>query len=643
MSQTARHPLPLGSWLMLALTLLALALRAYRLDFQSLWSDEGISLLRAQQPISQLLREMPVEHAPGYFVLLHGWVAFAGESDYALRFPSLWAGVLALPLLYRLGADLGSRRAGAAAAFLFSVNPFQVWYAQEARMYSWVLASALVATWAMWRLCASQRARLRWGALYALSVAAVVYLHHYGALTPLAHAVCLFIWSIAARLAPPARRAARDWLAAVGAAFILYLPWLPRALGILKFPGWRAPADPWQIPGRYLAAYTLGDAMPAPWRPWLMALYLALAAVGVIAWRQIDRRRRATSFAPSASALLLAATLVPWAAAFALALRDPDFHERYTIAISGPLLLLIAGGVALVECPVASPNRKLRRVLNGILPAVILAGLLATSGAALHRLYTDSSLHKPDYRAAASRIAAAEQPGDIILVDGPDPQKVFLHYYHGPAPVHDLRALQGASKEEVDATLSELTRDARRAWGIRYFHPPAAIQSWLARHGWPAAASEHNGIHVTLYGLEAGWARREAKTPNLNFGPSLTLTEVEIDDLSALRAGDLLRVTTHWYVRAPLPDLKFSLRLQDASGRVWAAEDYVPRDWFSPTSRWKPDDETFDPHGLLLPPDLPPGRYRVTLRLYDATTLIPLTTAVGDDVTLAEATIGPRR
>ena len=643
MSHAVRRSLSSLSWLILALALLALALRAYHLDFQSLWSDEGISLLRAQQPISRLLREMPVEHAPGYFVLLRGWIALAGESDYALRFPSLWAGVLALPLLYRLGADLGSRRAGAVAVLLFSVNPFQVWYAQEARMYSWVLAGALVATWAMWRLCASQRARSRWGAAYALSVAAVVYMHHYGALTPLAHAAYLFIWLFAARLAPSARRAARGWLTAVGAAFLLYLPWLPRALGILEFPGWRAPVDPWQIPSRYLAAYTLGDAMPTPWRPWLTALYLALAVGGVLAWRQIDRRRHAATSLPSASTLPLTATLVPWAAAFVLALRTPDFHERYTIAVSGPLLLLVAGGAALVERPVVSPSRKLGHALNGLLSAAILAGLLTASGAALHRLYTDSSLHKPDYRAAALRIAAAEQPGDIILVDGPDPQKVFLHYYRGQAPVYDLRELQDASKEEIDAALSELTRGARRAWGIRYFHPPAAIQAWLAKHGWPAAASEHNGIYVTLYGLEAGWARRTAPTPHLAFGPSLTLTEVEIDDLSALQAGDLLRVTTHWYVRAALPDLKFSLRLQDASGRVWAAEDYVPRDWFSPTSKWEIDNEMFDPHGLLLPPDLPPGPYQVTLRLYDAATLIPLATAAGDDVTLAEATIGWQR
>ena len=65
---------------MLAILLLAFALRAYRLDFQSLWSDEGISLLRASQSLPEMMRNMPVEHTPGYFVLLHGWLALAGTQ-----------------------------------------------------------------------------------------------------------------------------------------------------------------------------------------------------------------------------------------------------------------------------------------------------------------------------------------------------------------------------------------------------------------------------------------------------------------------------------------------------------------------------------------------------------------------------------
>ena len=90
---------PLGTAIMAVILLLAFALRAYRLDFQSLWSDEGISLQRSAQGLLDLLRTMPTEHMPGYFVLLHAWLAAAGTQDYALRFLSLWPSVLAVALI----------------------------------------------------------------------------------------------------------------------------------------------------------------------------------------------------------------------------------------------------------------------------------------------------------------------------------------------------------------------------------------------------------------------------------------------------------------------------------------------------------------------------------------------------------------
>ena len=74
--------------------LVAFALRAHHLTFESLWSDEGISLQRAAEPLRAMLAAMPVEHAPGYFVALRGWMALAGDSDFALRFFSLLGSVL---------------------------------------------------------------------------------------------------------------------------------------------------------------------------------------------------------------------------------------------------------------------------------------------------------------------------------------------------------------------------------------------------------------------------------------------------------------------------------------------------------------------------------------------------------------------
>ena len=83
----------------LAIILLAFLLRAVHLDFQSLWSDEGISLFRAVQPLPELWRNMPVEHVPGYFVLLHVWMAATGQADFALRYLSLLPSVLAVALM----------------------------------------------------------------------------------------------------------------------------------------------------------------------------------------------------------------------------------------------------------------------------------------------------------------------------------------------------------------------------------------------------------------------------------------------------------------------------------------------------------------------------------------------------------------
>jgi hypothetical protein len=87
-----------------------------------------------------------------------------------------------------------------------------------------------------------------------------------------------------------------------------------------------------------------------------------------------------------------------------------------------------------------------------------------------------------------------------------------------------------------------------------------------------------------------------------------------------------------------LPEYKFSLRLLDAAGQVVLADDYVPQNWFAPTSQWVVG-EVVDQRALLLPVDLPPGDYLVTLRLYDAGNGVPVETPAGQDVQLGHITV----
>jgi len=598
------------------------ALRLYRLDFQSLWSDEGISLQRSLQPLGGLLKNMPIEHLPGYFVILHGWLMLVGDQDFTLRFFSVWPSLLALALTYRLATDLGSRPAGWIAALLLATNGFQIWYAQEARTYSWLLTGALLASWLFWRmLTRKERPWLLFG-LYTLAMTGTVYLHFYGFLVPIAHLLFAGGWW----LTGGDRRALGRWALAGVVTFLLFLPWLPRALSIFSFSGWRDAVDPGEIPWRILSVYTVGDTMPVPWRDQLPWLYLALALLGLIGWWRVR---------PAAALFLFTMLTAPLAVVFALILRNPDFHERYTITIIAPLLLLAAGGLAwmgLLNKPQSARPRFVQRLAH-LFVLVVLTGLTLANRQALTQLYTNSEFHKPDYRSAAATIQQLQQPGDVIVTDGIDPSIVFLHYYHGGLPVHDLRPLADADHETVAETLTAIAAAPQRIWEVLFFHEPATVQHWLAQHGWSAPPTAHNGIRVSLYGMID--AQPQTQPLNIAFGPALTLTQATVSG-APLAPNQLVYVTTEWQVTQSLPDYKFSLRLRDGGGQQILAQDYVPQNWFAPTSVWVVGLPGIDQRAILLPPALPNGRYQVTLRLYDPANGVAVETIAGQDVVLGE-------
>ncbi|MFN2201187.1 MAG: hypothetical protein ACK2UO_08270 [Caldilineaceae bacterium] len=614
-------------WTLIIIVLIAFLLRAFHLDYQSLWSDEGISILRSSRSLVELWRSMPVEHVPGYFALLHLWMSVTGDADFALRYLSLLPSVFAVALMMRMGRDLGNARIGVIAGALFATSAFQVWYAQEVRMYSWLLGAGLFSTWCLWLLLTRSETWVTWLG-YVAGTTASVYLHYFGFLVPMVQAVVVVIWLIVVRDG----RSFLRWAAAGFVVLLLYLPWASRALGLLGFQGWRAPVDPNRIPWLLLRAYTAGETMPEAWSGWVAMVYLVLVALGVAVW--FREGRDAGLFLSSTAG---AAVLLTWL----LVIRQPDFHVRYTIFVSAPLTLLAAAGVAglgpgvwrSIPSDVGQPGGSTSRRLLDILPWLALAGLTALNAVALNRLYFDANVQKPDYRAAAARIEANLQEGDVVLVDGPNPKLVFEHYFKADVPILDLRMLEGKSDAEVDEALEKLLKNADRVWELLYFKPPGPVQVWLATRGWTSTPTFHNNIRVQLVGLDR--TAQEQRSIEVKFGDALELLSSEFDP-GPHSAGDLVRLSTNWYVHEQAPEYKFSLRLVDKSGNEAAAVDYVPQNWFAPTNVWFVGQPATDQHGLLLPDDLAPGIYHVTLRLYDPNTGVPVETALGVDVPIAE-------
>jgi uncharacterized membrane protein len=253
---------------LLAMMLAAFALRVYHIDAMSFWSDEGISVIRARNDLGALLAALPLEHMPLYFVGLHVWMQVTGEGDFAVRFFSLLFSVMAVPLVYDLGAVVesslmsrghsrqnGLSGLGILSAALAVINPLQIWYAQEARMYSLVVALCAGAAWSLMRAygthlaartgaTAQVTAEKRYWFGFALLGAAALYTHFFAALTLLA----LGLWAIIAALKVPSLW--RPFIVATGLIGVLFLPWLPRAVAALSFPGWQPAVDRATLPGR---------------------------------------------------------------------------------------------------------------------------------------------------------------------------------------------------------------------------------------------------------------------------------------------------------------------------------------------------------------------------------------------------------
>src|SRR3989339_991742 len=140
-------------FILLSIISLGLGLRLFILASRgSLWFDEAFSAHFAALDVGQMLHYLRFENNPPlYFILLHFWIKLFGNSELALRLPSIIFGVASIPMIYILGKRLHSSTAGLFASFLLAISSFQVFYSVETRMYSLYLFLTLLATWLFWR------------------------------------------------------------------------------------------------------------------------------------------------------------------------------------------------------------------------------------------------------------------------------------------------------------------------------------------------------------------------------------------------------------------------------------------------------------------------------------------------------------
>lgn len=325
----------------LAPALLTLVVTGTGLTGAQLWRDELATWSAATRSVGDLFRLAgTIDAATGpYYLLMHGWVALAGDSVAALRLPSVLAMTGAAALTAVLGRRLVGARTGLLAGLLFALLPGTSRYAQEARPYALATLFAVLAT----LLLVEALRRPGWArwAGYAVALAALG-LTHLVALTLLAaHAVAVLAGTGADPDGGPGRRR-WWWLAAVAPALVLVAPLVLVARGQrgrqLEWVDLVRPVDLVTLPGGVAQSTAVGG------------LLVGLAALGAA---RLGRRALLPGCAVVLPVLLL----------FAAGLVVPLWVPRYLVFVV-PFACLLAGA-ALAAVP-----------LPGALAVLVLAGLL---------------------------------------------------------------------------------------------------------------------------------------------------------------------------------------------------------------------------------------------------------------------------
>jgi mannosyltransferase len=452
------------------------ALGLWRISRPGMWADELATWGAARMALGDMLRMLREVDAVDalYYLLMNGWIRLFGDSEFAMRFPSLLAITATAGLLAVLGRRLISYRVGMIAGLAFTVVPAASRYAQEARVYPFVILLAVIATLLVDRLshrpatalerpgvgrrvwpmagpkttppAGSQditqspqpHPRLILFVGYAVTVAVMGLLHLLAVLIVAAHGVAM-LWHVRR---PECRPILWRWAIAAGCGVLPVLPlawlsthqqgqvsWIPES-GVRSLIG---------LPEKLTSSAAVGGF---------------LVALAVLA---ISKRW--------SSLLVLSWIVVPPAVLFLASYFTELFWYRYLL-FTLPALVLAAG--------ITLARGRLIHIVAGLVA-------LAAFGVTMNLFYRWPDGHEHDTRGVAKIISANFRPGDAIAYALHEPvvpweaRDVVARYVSADKRPRDAFARvpqrgkgNFLAEECPDSELAQCLGDAPRVWVIRF-------------------------------------------------------------------------------------------------------------------------------------------------------------------------------
>ncbi|MEM7125286.1 MAG: hypothetical protein AAF702_03095 [Chloroflexota bacterium] len=688
--------------------LLAFWLRMVQLDGSSLWSDEGNTWALVQRSNQQIALDAAADiHPPGYYWVLKGWTTWVGHSAAGMRLFSVFAGLFAVAMLYPIAMIVVAQTRSSASSsrrklaspdrpnreqqntlflqkqdgvdgwvvllpsLLAALNPFQIYYSQEARMYILLMLATLIFFYALLGFMqaeaqqislwaepwpTSQKRQLYLSALvFVLSGAIGLWTHYsFPILLAAAGIAYLFHWHLlkagnfTSRMAPLGRFALLSLL-----IVLLYLPWIRTAVErVLAWPkgggnvDWRAGLE------KAIHLLLFGPLRNLGTSHWL----LLLAAVLLLAmgWLALYQGRRRSSYMQfPVDFVLLVWFLAPLAMMFGLGLFDEAFLKFLLVA--SPTWSLLVGSAPLLF----SSHKWLLTVLMSF----CIVASFSVAIWALPGYYSDDSA-RDNYAGIARYIESQHAEAQltngptlgsrfvdnraIVILNAPGQQDVWRYYDPG-IPVLALPQERPANRPHTEDLLKEATEHVNQVYGIFWAtdesDPDGIVERWLDHYGFKGLGQWQGNIRFVHYSFAADLRCQKAPSPSL-FSDSAQSIEIQLLEQcqpsfpQEIPSGNVSLLGLQWQPLTPVTRrFKVTVQLLDSRNQVIAQRDSEPGGGSLPTIDWQPNQLVQDNHGLMLPFGTPPGSYSLIVALYDGETNQRLSVADGDFLRLGEMNV----
>jgi mannosyltransferase len=657
----------------LVLTLIALALRLWHLQFQSLWWDEGVSIFLSGAGIRALTigKDFSVDlHPPGYYLALAAWRIFLGPSVFSDRLFSAFCGTLAVPLTFRfVRRVVGSRSIerpdqSPLPAKAHEVEGIVAKGGDSARSAGETSApggqdgrapapSALPRRARSADVSHSSQLSVGEGGapvlvpfvaalLVTISPIDVYYSQETRmyALLPVLGLISLFVTT---RLLEVGKR--RDWILwivvnAVCLYTYYYLGLLTaaEALALLGPAVKRHQFVPWSLaqiltlvlylPWAALMLRRLGGSALA--LPAATAVHLTPATYLLENWQ--DFTVGFTS-PPGAQWLLVLIAVATLAGAFVLGRQSPAL---LTLMVLTTLVPLAGAGAVLLLRPFFYP----RFILFAAIPiwtlaaigltahrrlwpvsAILMLAILAGNGWTWYDERTTPRVgYAPDdYRVVFETLNASARPGDLVLCGYPW-QAGYVEAYLWQS---GLRTAFVPGRVDPNS-LDRLIGSTGRAWVYEYSPDHRFAGNWLEQilgtRDRTLVVDQYGDSRVRLFAQSAAPTDTTVATappPRATLGQEIALQSSHVQTAMPARPGSLFQVTLRWRaLAAPKGSYTVFVHLLGPDGKVFAQHDSPPLNGAFPTDRWSPGEILVDRYTLTIPRQAPPGTYVIEVGMY---------------------------